>query len=343
MKVLHVTECMNGGVAHAIFHLRDRYPENEHFLLWDSHSDAPVPIQEVNERFAQTNFTWKGNYLQRLIKLKALINQLEIDLLHLHSSRAGFLGRIVLGTVNKATVYSPHCFAFERRDIFSAIRVIFYLIEYFLSKRTTYYLANWPNEVNSILKFGKSVTVYLEPLIDITSLAFKRKRKTNLEVNFLAVGRLSQQKDPDFYAKVRNHYLQENHANFLWVGAVDDQEVQAESNFTLLKWLNQQDLKLMFREATATIITSKWESGPLTLYQSLDEGTPVVVRSAHYSDMLGISAGDSPEKLSQMCSRLSNDPTFRNTLLHLQVLRVKETFEPLISEIGFKGYHSIES
>ena len=43
----------------------------------------------------------------------------DIDIIHLHSSKAGFLGRIVSFLLGKSkkTIYTPHAISFLRLDV----------------------------------------------------------------------------------------------------------------------------------------------------------------------------------------------------------------------------------
>ena len=67
------------------------------------------------------------------------------DLIHLHSSWAGLLGRLVpLG--RRKIVYTPHCYAFERRDLSQVVRIGLWLVEKILSRRNAGVFAVSPRE-----------------------------------------------------------------------------------------------------------------------------------------------------------------------------------------------------
>jgi glycosyltransferase involved in cell wall biosynthesis len=50
--------------------------------------------------------------LQGLLALRALLRSGRFDIAHLHSSKAGFLGRLAAVSTGTGWVYSPHCFSF---------------------------------------------------------------------------------------------------------------------------------------------------------------------------------------------------------------------------------------
>ncbi|MCV6072142.1 hypothetical protein OFP26_41850, partial [Escherichia coli] len=62
--------------------------------------------------FAQTKWV-EGGLLQFVRDANQTINDIKPNIVHLHSSKAGFLGRFL--TLNHARlVYPPHCYAVER-------------------------------------------------------------------------------------------------------------------------------------------------------------------------------------------------------------------------------------
>jgi glycosyltransferase involved in cell wall biosynthesis len=70
-----------------------------------------------------------------LRQIKRLLTSRRFDIVHSHSSKAGFLGRLAAGQVGVPAIYSPHCFGFVG-DV-SAKRKLFALgLERWLGRRT---------------------------------------------------------------------------------------------------------------------------------------------------------------------------------------------------------------
>ncbi|NMT03718.1 glycosyltransferase, partial [Vibrio parahaemolyticus] len=77
--------------------------------------------------FVQTKWV-EGGLLQFIRDANHMIASLAPDVVHLHSSKAGFLGRFL--KLGKARlVYTPHCYAFEREDISELARQIYKALE----------------------------------------------------------------------------------------------------------------------------------------------------------------------------------------------------------------------
>ena len=130
MRVLHVTEALGGGVQSAIANYIDHLPEIEHAVY-------------SRARDGQSTYSWSGpveheRYAGGLggffVRLVRKVRQERPDIVHLHSSFAG-AARAVLppGT---AVVYSPHCYAMERRDLGAVPRAGFAAVEWLLARRT---------------------------------------------------------------------------------------------------------------------------------------------------------------------------------------------------------------
>src|SRR5687768_4908227 len=111
MKITHVIESC-GGSADFVLYLVKYLPNHEHTII---HSDRTFgsKLEEIKSDFPQTNFL-RWNHAQREVRLaldfKAsvalyrLLNQNSSDVIHVHSSKAGFLGRLVCFFLRKKNV-----------------------------------------------------------------------------------------------------------------------------------------------------------------------------------------------------------------------------------------------
>src|SRR5690606_15279670 len=127
MNVLHIIEPFAGGVITFLVHLTRETPGHRHVVLHGARTTADR-VEKVRARFSPgVEFVeWTG--VQREINLVAdfraflfLLRYLrghEYDVIHLHSSKAGFLGRLTCFILRKRNViYTPHAAPFVRKDI----------------------------------------------------------------------------------------------------------------------------------------------------------------------------------------------------------------------------------
>ena len=65
-----------------------------------------------------------------------------------------------------------------------------------------------------------------------------------------------------------------------------------------MEWLSQDSVANFLRSSSLLLVTSAWESGPLTVYESLSFGTPVVWRNIPANGFLGWNHGNTSEEVA---------------------------------------------
>lgn len=306
MKVLHITDCLNGGVRTGIEYIVENHPSSTHYLLWSSHSDTPEESIKPSSHFYQT-VQWGSGPLNRIRNLLQAIKEIDPDIIHAHSSYAGLFVRVLIGS--RRIFYSPHCFAFERRDVNQVFRLFFVFVEFILSFRTEVFFCNWPNEYAAskrLSKFSRSV-VTLIPLFDLGNLSNSHFLPKKLDTPIFGnVGRLRPQKDPNFFKEVARQFNSfEKKAQWVWLGDGDMEFRNAllKSDVRIERWSKSDEVQHFYQHLTCLVVTSAWESGPLTLIESLIAGTTVVLRKNSSSNGFGISDAANP---NEMVSLLRN-------------------------------------
>lgn len=305
--VLHVTDCLNAGVGKILQEILDNSNSESFFVLWDSHSDSPV--FNLNSKVSiERKIKWNRGIITRIIHLRKIVSELNPTVVHAHSSIAGFYIRLfVFGRIK---IYSPHCFGFDRLDVSRFQRILFYLAEQIMHFFTTFYVANWPIEVIEMSRFKPRKKIYLfRPMDTFMSKELMFPKKIDkVSPSFIGVGRIRPQKDPELFAKVALRFNEISTGKFIWIGDGDNalKNILIDSGVIIIPWIDAQKLAVCYEEATATLITSKWESGPLTLFESLNYSTPVVMRETKSSKALGLISFKTVENLAEECLRITN-------------------------------------
>ena len=78
---------------------KEKFPLNTKFIPWKSANRSLNPLKDI----------------KALWELYVILKKIDdIDIIHLHSSKAGFLGRIVSFLLGKSskTIYTPHAISF---------------------------------------------------------------------------------------------------------------------------------------------------------------------------------------------------------------------------------------
>ena len=328
MKILHVSDAFNAGVQHGIENLVEQFPQHEHLLLWASHSDTPAPEIEYLSRYFHSTWSWRGGLIQKYFHLNTLIKSQNVDVIHLHSSVAGAVGRLIPSDIPK--LYSPHCFAFQRKDITIFTRYLFLLAEILLAKRKSSLALCWPIEIELAQKYLHSASIFFMPIIDLRKIEGVLLKPKNKESKILCVGRIRPQKDPKFLT-LAIQFEPTLCTKIVWIGSGDLDLKQSLKNakVEVVSWMKKDEIWKFENNFSASCITSSWESGPLTLFESLSAGMPVICRSIPAIDIYGFSTYKNSKDFARAIREVYESDQYRSDLYALQINAVLATFNQL--------------
>ena len=134
MRVLHVTECLAGGVQTALAGYVKATPELDHVVLANSRRGHNITMREVEGSSAF--YVLPTNHLAAVKKVAKVAREVKPDVIHAHSSFAGAYSRIATLCVNVPVVYTPHAIAYGRPDFSSVKRAAYKGVEKLLSWKT---------------------------------------------------------------------------------------------------------------------------------------------------------------------------------------------------------------
>ncbi len=332
LKILHVSDSFNAGVKIGIERVAEYESSDSHYLLWSAHTDSPRPLSsELSSYFSET-FEWRGNLIGKYLMLAFLIRKIKPDILHLHSSIAGGLGRLQI--TNNKIFYSPHCYAFQRKDISNFVRLGLLTIERLLKFRTDRFFLNWPIEIELTKTKLKSSNLLFYPIIDIQRIRLALYRANIKHQVFLSVGRIRPQKDPKFLVACVKHSQEKS--IFEWVGSGDDKLKKELENVGIgvVTWKNHSQIWGEPFTPIAVLITSAWESGPLTLFESIQNGVPVISRSFDAVQYYGFQSFNTPSSFGREIDNFLIDPEIRKIRFLEQQRNILNTFDRYVLSYG---------
>ena len=336
--VLHVTDCLNAGVGKLVQQIVSKNYADVNSLLWDSHVDSPATeFDSYMELYSIQH--WRKGFLRRVLHLRRVVKLNNPQIVHAHSSFAGFYVRFFIH--GRIKVYSPHCFSFDRLDISSARRVLYYLVERILHFFTSHYVVNWPIEAMQVSKFWPKKEIYF--LASEATLFNDKKKAISSHVEhhpiFIAIGRIRPQKDPSFFAEIAKEFNQISNGSFIWIGEGDEalkKELEL-AGVKVMPWLEFPEIKKYYDRATATIITSRWESGPLTLFESLNSYTPVILRDTKSSRLYGVDVFRTVADAVNECLKISN-MEFPDSIVEIQRKQCKASLESVLENPNISAF-----
>lgn len=293
MKVLHVTESMGSGVEAAILDYVKSAPDAEHSLLFASRGYHTGDLHAAGLKVVIN----AGKGAWRLYRQQEkTIRDLNPDIVHLHSSWAGLIGRSTLRKRKMAVVYSPHSFFFDRTNLSSIALRVARGVERLLVSRTDVVAAVSPHEEECARELGADA-VYVPNIANIVSTS--RPQGLASELNdgiprIVAVGRLSAQKDPDFFVAAKQIVDKAGlSAEWIWVGGGDaTYENRLEQNgVEVTGWIDRAKALALVAGASLYVHTAAWEGSPISLLEVEQLGIPASVRSIPSVVSLGYPSG----------------------------------------------------
>lgn len=220
--------------------------------------------------------------------IRSIIRKSTFDVIHAHSSKAGFLGRLAIAPRHKSTfIYTPHCIAINtalpRRQ-----KQIARIAETLLAPLTDKYIAVSSREKQCILRAHLASPSNV-PLIynGVDSKNFEDVKNSNPTFTIGCFGRLSHQKNQEFALKVlfelRKH---QKNIKVLFVGDGEDkfrlQELAQKFNLEdAVIWHGEtRDPEKLIALCDAIIQPSRWEGCPYTVLEAMACARPILASPA---------------------------------------------------------------
>lgn len=337
MKILHITEAMGGGVANIMSLLAQAQVKQGHEVIV-AHSIRPdTPKEQLGELFpspiCRQELTMVTEIrpladLKSLFSVIRLLNQTKPDVIHLHSSKAGVLGRIaarVLGMQRKV-FYTPHGLSFLRQDVSQQKQRLFRSIERFVGACGGTIVACSASEAGLVKQsLGNQQVVFVENSVDVERVPAKQYPVSPQHiVQVVTSGRICYPKAPWRFANLAMKTMGSN-LRFKWLG---DGELLHElyvhqgklpANLEIAGWLPRADLYTELLKADIFVLPSLWEGMPLALIEAQVIGLPCVVtdvtgcRDVVEDGVTGFVCKDEAELLEKL-RLLASDASLRHSM-----------------------------
>ena len=289
MKVLHVGEYVNGGVAtylKTLINGLQQYKDIDNYLVMSRYKS------EQNWGDIQNKVTYYEykrsilNIFKVMIFIYRFINEIQPDIIHVHSTWAGVFVRLPLLFVKKKAkiIYTAHGWSFIM-DVSTKKKYLYAFIERVLS-RVTDKIINISNfEEKQALNYGlnkkKMVVIYngvKDRNYDIKINLDKKNINNSNKINLLFVGRLDRTKGIDILLDVYNKYEFKNlHLYIIGDSVLDNIEIKSTDKITYLGWINNEDIDKYYQMCDAVIMPSRWDGFGLVAIEAMRNAMPVIV------------------------------------------------------------------
>lgn len=286
MKIVHVMECFAGGTFNFLVDLTGELSNEEHIVIYGTNREnTPKNFKELfnkNVKFIE----WKTAQremkplkdIKALWELYTILKKIDnIDIIHLHSSKAGFLGRIGSFLLDKSsrTIYTPHAISFLRLDVSPKKRKIFIWMEKFASFFGGKIVACSQSEKEAIEEQGIKNVTFINN--GIKPLQIEKKVNTSNKMTIISVGRLSIQKNPKLFNDIALEFNDNPNVQFIWCGDGELKSELTSPNIKCTGWIERKELENYLSNADIYLSTSLWEGLPLSVLEAMSIGLPMVL------------------------------------------------------------------
>jgi glycosyltransferase involved in cell wall biosynthesis len=344
IKVLHVVTRMNtGGVAVLLDDLMSSFDPRlvEATLLTGSCDETEEDYLSVRKQSyrlirvacLQKKFNLQKDF-QAFLEIRRSITSLDIDVVHTHTSKAGFLGRLAASTVKPRPVRVHTFHGHLLTGYFSSWKTkLVYSIEKFLELFTDSFVAMGSQVRKDLESIGLGKRAKFKVFFPgLPSRVFEPKSIARQEIGLkengtyiLFVGRMTAIKRPDrlldaikelVKRKVDIQVLAAGDGELL--AGLRDQAAEADLPITFLGW--RSDIPKLIAVSDIAILTSDNEAVPLTLIEASMAGLPLVstnvgsVSDVLVNDLNGYLVDSEPAALADALQKLAIDPVLREIM-----------------------------
>lgn len=296
-KILYVLEATLGGTRLHVMDLLKRIDLEQFdvvFIYSTSRADKNffIDLEVVKQRgikcikLEMDRNISPINDIKSFFQLIKLIKYGKFDLVHLHSSKAGFLGRLAAKIISNKiiTIYTPNSMSININKAYLYLEKIAVpftnrIIAVSASEKDEIIKANITNKV-SLINSGVKVYSTRQKNYMLHDLFNLNK---NLKI-VVSIGRLSIQKDPMTFlnsAKYFNENFQDTKVNFIWIG--DGEKRKECENFIKSNKLNnvfitgwRTDVDELLWGTDIFLLTSIYESFGYVTCEAMSHFLPTI-------------------------------------------------------------------
>jgi glycosyltransferase involved in cell wall biosynthesis len=281
MTIVHVLEPFATGVTTAVITLTEQLTRFRHIVVHGSRTGADTP-EAVQRRFPRDVVFIPWPSAAREISLakdsRALAELITIlrpyknteTVIHLHSSKAGFLGRLACALLRiRPVIYTPHCASFIRTDIGPVKQGLFRFLERLGGWLGGTVVGCGKSEAELYAALGKPAR-YVSNGVAITAPA---KAADPRLVSF--TGLAAPQKDPAFFNRVAAGAPDRA---FCWIGDGPRRDELSAGNITVTGWVDRAEVDDWLARTLVFFSTAAWEGLPFGVLEAMNASSALLLR-----------------------------------------------------------------
>lgn len=288
IRVMHVVECFGGGVLQSISkicHMMD--DKVEHIVVHSRREQTPDDFAKFYPE-STTFVAWQASRSLNFVKdfksalaLRRIVKEYQPDVLHLHSSKAGGVGRLAFpfGRKGMKIIYTPRAYGFLQLDMNPLKRFIYWALEKILGVFPHTTVACGKGEYSLACGIARKKDVVLNS-IDVD---YMKKLAGDVQKNdmftVVSSGRICPQKNFPMFVDVARAFEGQG-VQFIWIGGELPEGMMLPANLSLTGWMPYEASIQEMAKADVYFQPSLWEGLSLTVLESMAMGLPIVLSDA---------------------------------------------------------------
>lgn len=276
-KILMVCEAFGGGVFAYVSQLcNDMCNSFEVYLAYSVRPQTPKNYKDaLDSRINLIEVKNFGNLKNLLVDIK-LINELrkierdiKPDIIHLHSSIAGGVGRIAFNGKHNTVVYTPHGYSFMLMGKKGSLKMwIYKQMEKALGQGNNITLTCCKSE-DEVAKTVSRHTAYIESGVNVEDLSASLDGIVpvrNSKFTVYTLGRICVQKQPELFNRIAELVPE---ARFVWIGSGELSDKLTAQNIEVTGWKPRKEALAMAKGADIYILCSLGEAIAMSLIENM--------------------------------------------------------------------------
>lgn len=289
LNIVHIVEALGGGVYTYFKDLTKFFGDEEikkniHTTVIYSSKRKEIIPENITKEFSDQVELIELDMVRELsplndfkstLKLRRLLKDIGPDVIHLHSSKAGVIGRLAAMQLSSKPMvfYTPHGYSFLRKDISPIKQNIFRAIEKYTQKSLGgITIACGDTEMEYAKQIGE--TTLVRNGINVKQIAEHYRPQNNSKLTIGIVGRITFARNPNLFNEIAQRFPQ---YDFVWIGDGEFRESIIAKNIRITGWFfNPEQTFAELTKIDVYLQTSLWEGLPIALLEAMALNKPVV-------------------------------------------------------------------
>jgi glycosyltransferase involved in cell wall biosynthesis len=288
IKILHVTQSYGGVQTYILNIILNSDKQKYEFAILCPESELSRICTERGIKVYCVNIKRSPHFLDiiSLMRIIAVVIKYNPDILHVHSAKAGVLGRIASFVTRKKVIFTPNAFSYLGFTGFK--RLLFRNIERSLRYLTDVLLAVSDSEKARAINELNYRTENIKVIFNAIDCESYNKIRDYRIINTVGMmGRLIHQKNPEMfinialkmhaeYPQLKFLLLGEGYQDFLREDIFSIiAKHKSEDFIKILKW-GHYNIENFYNEVDVFLLTSRFEGLSFALLEAMGNGIPSI-------------------------------------------------------------------